>query len=538
MSLFQFGSGAIAVVQSVMRAIIMTDEQRRVYATELIDTYNGFGATYLEAAIKASIKSNVISENMVKLKTPFPLLQTFIDAISAVYNQQPSRTFTLDGKILVDEITEDMDSEKYVANKDLKKILDNIYDREFCLRIKESEIYANLLSTVIYKINNREGKKKLEFVPSDVVVVAENQEDTTQMNQIYFMRGIGSNQQQALNPIYELWTLDKFEILIGSQREEKTNRAVEELRKYKGSVPGEDGAAEIISHIGSGFPPFVVLRSCLPLDGFWNLRDKDTNDVIKQICIALTEIRYLQRYGAFGLKYSVNAKLPEEAKMDITGWFEFIQDDNNLPGTPAKQVEIGELENKAKIAELTQSVMDMLRLLFTLKGINSDALTGSKERATAESKKIDRKDLIKQITYQEEIWKLNEENIFMTAICVHNRDNSKKLPAGLGITIDYADSEETAADMEKKLANFLVMIENDLKTPIDWIMEQNPDLNEEEANLLYERNTEFNKGDIEQIVPLGPDGKPLLPQNKGKQQIAEPEEMETIQQKKGMMPNG
>lgn len=509
MSLLQFNTGVIAVIQSVMRAIILTDEQRRVYATELIDTYNGFGATYLIKSIQDSIKSPVIQNAMIKLLMPFPILQTFIDAISAVYAKQPQRTFTLEGKVIVDEITDQMDPEKYYADKDLNKILNDFYGREFCLRIKESEAYANLLSTAIYKVNNREGKMRLDFVPSDVVVVAENLDDTTQMNQLYFMRGIGSNQQQTLNPIYERWDTAAYEITSGNQVESKPNRAVEQLKAYVGPVPGENGVQEDVLHIGSGFPPFVVLRSCLPLDGFWNLKDKDTNDVIKQICVALTEIRYLQRYGAFGLKYSINAKLPDETKMDITGFWEFQQPET-VPGTEPKTITIGELENKAKIAELTQSVMDNIRLLFTLKGINSDALTGSKEKGTAEAKNIDRKELLNQITTQEEIWKLNEENIFMTLICVYNRDNSKQLPKGLGLTTDYPDPEETAADMEKKLANWLVMIQNDFKTPIDWMMDQNPDLSAEEAELLYERNAEFNKGDAsEPIQELGPDGKPL-----------------------------
>lgn len=549
MSLFQFGSGAVAVVQSVMRAIIMTDEARRVYATELIDTYNGFGSTYLKKAIVDSIKSPVIANAMVNLRMPYTLLQTFIDAISAVYAQQPNRTFSVDGKIIVDEIKEGMDSEKYIADKDLKKILDGFYCREFCLRIKESEAYSNLLSTVIYKINNREGKMKLDFVPSDVVVIAENADDSTQMNQLYFMKGIGSNQQQNLNPIYEFWTLDKFEVLSGNTREEKPNRAVEELIKYKGDAIGEDGASEFIQHIGSGFPPFVVLRSCLPLDGFWNLRDKDTNDVIKQICIALSEIRYLQRYGAFGLKYVVNAKLPSDTVMDITGFWEF-QPEEIIPGTQSREIQIGELENKAKIAELTQSVMDMIRLLFTLRGINSDALSGTKERTTAEAKYLDRKDLANKITDQQEIWKMNEENIFNTLICVYNRDNSKKLPTGLEITIDFPDPEEAAADMEKKLNNWLIMIEKNFKTPIDFIMDQNPDLNESEATMLYEKNKAFNEEiGKEETEELGPDGKPLpqrsgelepvddngnaVMKNKQKQSFSK-----MVQQQKDMMTNG
>ena len=106
-----------------------------------------------------------------------------------------------------------------------------------------------------------------------------------------------------------------------------------------------------------------------------------------------------------------------------------------------------------------------------------------------------------------------QRSINIEWICIHNRDNSKKLPVGLEILVDFPDAEETADQMEKNLNNWLIQIENNFKTPIDFLMDQNPDLSEEEAKLLYEKNEAFNKGNKEEI--LGPDGKPLPPQKPG-----------------------
>jgi len=490
MPLFQFSDLSLSLIrENVMRASILNEEERRLYSTELLDTFRGFGQSYLATLINTSITSEQIRRTMINLKMPFPILTSFIESLSMVYKVQPKRIFLLNGKTLVAVLPEGdfIDKKNYVVSTDTIEKLEKIYNREFCLRIKEAEVLANLLNTVIYKVNNREGDIKLDFISNDAAVVKQNIDDSTQMDQIYFILGASGSGKNKVVVEYERWTLLEFEkINSDTKATEKVmapNRAAEELKLYTGNPEKQ--------HVGSGFPPFAVLRNSLPTDDFWNLMDKDSMDVIKQINLALTEVRYLQRFGSFGLKFLINAKLPAGSSMDVAGVWELVEE-NVTPGT-TRTIQVGELENNARIEALVDSIFQMLRFLFALKGISAEGLISSKQKSTAESKAVDREDLKEYISKQQEIWHLNEENIFQTAIAVYNRDNTVKLPKGLVLKVDYPDAETTAEQMEKVINNWLVQIDNDFKTPIDFIMNDNPDLTKDEAEKLYEQNRSFNE---------------------------------------------
>lgn len=480
----QFSNGTIPIItESVARAFILNEEERQQYATELLDTYYGFGEKYIIELLNNTIKTKMIKETMQGLIMPFPLLTSFIEDLSMVYKEQPRRKFYLNGKEIISELESDIsDKKKYYINAELKGILDNFYNKEFCLRIEGAEELTNLLHTTVFKINNREGELKLDFIPNDIISVTENINDSTQINGIYFLVGIVRNAEE-ITPSYELWTPEYFEMLEGTQTKKEENRAVIELQKYYNNPD--------LIHIGSGFPPLIVLRDSLSNTDFWNLKGKGILDVIKQINLAFTEIRYLQRSGSFGLKYVINTKLPTDSPFDLMGVWE-LEQSSSVPGSGKNEVQIGELKNEARIKELTDSVNEMVKFLFVLVGINTDNLKSSKDAESAESKILDREDIKKFLQKQRKIWALNEENIFKTLITVYNRDNSSKLPQGLILQVDFVEIELTAEQMEKKLSNWLVMIDNNFKTALDWIQEDNPDLTTEEAKKLFGRNKEIN----------------------------------------------
>lgn len=475
-----FKNGIIPIiVQSIARAYLLTEEDRQIYATELLDTYNKFGSKYIDKLIENTIKTDSIKTVMKSLTICYPLLNSFISDISMIYKEQPKREFFLNGKKIVVELDNNiLDKNKYIVDKKLKATLDNIYSLEFQLRIEAAEELTNLLNTTIYKINNREGELKLDFISNDVTYVTENIEDATQMNSLYFLVGLVKNGEDVVTS-YEKWTPLQYEILEGKKSKVDKNRAVRELQLYNNNQES--------IHVGSGFPPFVVLRDSLSNSDFWNIKNKDVIDVIKQINLAFTEIRYLQRAGSFGIKYIVNAKLNKDAPFDVMGVWELHQDES-APSADEKKISIGELKNEGRVGELMKSVYDMVRMLFVLVGINTDNLRGGKAAESAESKVMDREDIKKFLQKKRNTWVLNEENIFKTLICVYNRDNSNKLPKDLTIKIDFPEIELSAEEMEKKLSNWLIMIDNHFKTAIDWLREENPDLTEEEAKQLYEQN--------------------------------------------------
>lgn len=484
-----FSNGIIPTIQqSITRAKIMSEEYRRQYATELIDTYSGFGKPYLQSLIQGTIKNEAVKQSMVNLMVCYPILQNFVNKLSMVYKIQPKRKFYLEGKEVVEEIPQGVvNPDSYEEDPDLYNTLDEMYNKEFIMKIKQAEAMTNLLDTAVYKVNNRENKLFIDFIPNDQCSIIPNTDDPTMMDSIYFLRGIGQINTDIgyqIQPIYEYWNIENFEVQqVGKQTIVQPNRAYDELKQLTDN--------NALKHLGSGFPPFVVLRSHMAEDDFWSSTDKDVVDTIKQINMAFTELRYLQRYGAFGLKYVVNAKLAQDATTDPTGILE-IQSTSNVPGDDTK-VTVGEFNNEARIKDLSDSIMSMMKFLYTLKNISLDSLIATKSPSSADSKEIDRESLKEIIKARQDIWSMNEENIFNTALCVYNRDNSKKLPKGLYIKVDFHDADKTAEMLKVEMESWLVKIENDIATKVDWLMSENPDLTEEEAKTLLEKNMAMNE---------------------------------------------
>lgn len=507
-----FNNNILSIVtQSIKRANIISEEARHSYATELLDTYNGCGKKYLELFIDENIKTPLIKKNMKKLIICYPLLQNFIDTISLVYQTQPKRQFYKDGKLIVKKLTEDQVpfKDKYLEDEKLFTALDGMYSKELKLKIKKAEQITNLLQTVVYKLNTRENKLKMDYIPNDVVVAGTDIEDNTQANSIYFLKGTIPEQSllgTTLKLSYEYWSPETFELWTGDKKEVKPNGAMTELRTFL-----EEDAAYI--HNGSGFPPFAILRSELPDDDLWNIKDKDVIDVIKQINMAFTELRYAQHFGSFGLKYIIGAKIGDESKMDLTGIMELIST-NTVPGQ-SDNVQAGEFKNEARIRELYESIFGMVKFLYDLYGISVSRLVTTKDAQTAESKQEDNRSIQEFIKYKQDVWSLNEEILFNTMVAVFNRDRTsdRKIPTGITMSVDFGDPSLTAAEAQVNIENWLVRIDNDIKTALDWIMDENPDLTEEEAKLLYEKNQTFNKESKPKNPMLDATGQPIPPTN-------------------------
>lgn len=499
--MFFINNAEQTVKNSLNRANIMNENDRLLYATKLLDFYRGFTKIHIQTLIEQSVKNKAIQENMKKLIIVFPLLQNFIEEISAVYKNQPQRKFSLSGKLLVRDIDETLDKNRFEKNPALLDKLEGLYNRKLKLMIKKAEQLTNLLSTTIFKVNFRDDQYVLDFLPNDAAIVSESIEDSTRMDRVLFVKYFD---RSTATPIMEDWSIANFTVKGGQIKEvSKPNRATEELQKlYKKQ------------YVDCGFPPFVVFRNDVAVDDFWNLRDKDVLDTIEQILMAFTELRYLQRYGAFGLKYVVGGKLPEGGVLDLTGIIEITPPPGQIPGTSA-QVSAGEFANTARMSELSDSIFGMLKFLYDLYGINIDRLVASRQSTTAESKQVDRKILQEYIETQQEIWQVNEENLFQTLTALYNRDHTDKLPAGLSILVDYPDPQGAANDMLAQLEVNMTKVQNNIMSMVDWMREENPDLSEEEALSTLERNKQINDSVINSMASqsnaFGSDAEPVSP---------------------------
>ena len=478
---------AKSLVSTVQRKRSLSEDKRKEYATELLDTYLGFGMDYIKEKIDGTIKTEVMKREMLLSTVCLTLLQYFTNSISRVYKTQPVRRFYLDDKEILKQEDEEKDAESYVVNEDLMKVLNDFYNPANCNSIKDAEKFTNLLNTTIYKVITDElGVVKLVFIPNDTVQVIYDKEDITRAQEIAFIQeDISDISVTNYKPIIEKWNKFKKEVPSRdgvTQDEESDNEASKQyLELFETQSAGEV------------FAPFVKLKDSGSSMDFWNIKNKDVLEYIKSINVSLTELKYLEKYTSFGLKYGVNVKFLDEATMSPQGFVTFAVENSTYPGDKesGKNFEIGEFANRGSIDEVIRSIVFSIKMLFSIYSVPLDALISSNSVRSAENKEVENKELLGIINSQRDIWQGNEQNIFKVMQAVHNRDNQFQIPKGVTMVVDF-EEQKTA---EKEAEDWLVEIENNISTAVDWLASQNPDLDRDQVLRLFKSNKDIN--DIE-----------------------------------------
>lgn len=474
---------------SVNRQRNMTDEVRRRYATEQLDSFYGFSIPYLRWLIDSQINNKTIAVEMKSLAIALPLLKKFISSISRVYSQSPVRTFFIDGKQIVPELPSEIsDKSKFIINKELINTLNSFYNKDVSASIKEAEQLTNLLKTTIYKvITDDNGQIRIKFIPNDTVQICQDVIDPNITNSIAFIRDDFSNDRTFLRSTRVLEQWNEMEKTIPVEREGEIDRDSDEISPNEASNEAEKLFKT--RRIGSAFAPFVVFRESDPANTFWNLKEADTFDFIKSINMSLTELRYLIRYASFGLKYIINAKMDPSSTMDPTGFLSF-QSASRKPGD-SENITVGEFENRGKIKEVIESIIFSLKMLYDSYNLPFDSLISTNSRASAESKQMDNEELFAFVNSQRDIWSVNEENLFKSMQAVHNRDNTNRVPEGIEIRVNYEEHKT----QEKLVEDWMIEIQNNVSSVLDWISAENPDLNREELQRLFDNNVTINSLD-------------------------------------------
>lgn len=534
----------------VTRKKLLQENVRRVYATELLDTYYGFGKPYLEDLIRTTITSKNIQQQMLLIARSLPLLKFFTNSISRVYSTQPERKFYLDGKEIIKtpkEVIEKQAKEKElkkqqknlgqengqsqvvkkeipqtdkqsseVANEneeqpfnqllnedkfyyddELYEVLSNLYNDEVIIAIKQAEKLTNLLNTTVHKVvTNEQGKIRMVFIPNDSVQVQPDYSDLTKAAQLAFVQDViqdGTGMQKVIT-VLENWSKDKKMIPNNGVQKENPD---EEGFENEAALKYEElfGTKEC----GAAFAPFIVFKDTSKGTDFWDVKDKDVIDYIKSINMSITELRYLEKFTSFGLKYTVNIKLPTDGKLDPSGVWQLAVENNSVPGSETgKNWDIGEFKNEGKIDEVIRAIIFNMKMLFSMYNIPLDALVSTNSRSSAESKEKDNQQLYNEINSQRDIWNLNEQNAFKVFQAVWNRDNDYQIPKGIEMTVDY----EEKASTEKVAEDWITEIQNNISTAIDWLADKNPDLDRDELMQLLKSNKAINDEQKEEPLNL------------------------------------
>lgn len=450
---------------------------RKDLSRELLDTFGGLGKDYLLEMIDTSFNSTLIKTQMKRLVVPYPILKRLITKLSRVYKTQPKRRYFLNGKEIVNVVGDRDESSVYVDQKTFEILESSFYSLENTAKIRDAERKVNLLNTCVYKVNNYDSELKLDYIENDVIEVLPIEGNQTVADKIGFYISINKK---------ELWTRESYEI-VGKEAEKSLNGNTAGIEQVKTK-----------NSIGWAFAPFVVLRDSIPTSDFWDFKQKDLLTIVKQLCLSFTELRYLMRYTAFGLKYTVNLEVPDSSNLDPIGIWEM---NSSSELGEDKPFEIGELPNTGKIVELRESILFMMSQLLYMYGINTQDLVSSAQKSSVESKEIDREEFKEFVTEQQNIWRLNEQNLFDVMRLVWNRDNSHQIDPNITLMVDYPEID--VRDLEVELRKWVIEIDNDVKTAVDWIMSNNKELTREQAEKVYSENSRINQEMGQNIVKSG-----------------------------------
>lgn len=524
-----------STLTAVYRKRVLLESDRIRYMTEVLDCYAGWSLYYLKLSISKSFTSPNIQSEMKKIAKALPLLSYFTNSISRVYATQPVRKFYLDGKEIMktpkeaieyekEEMPNETESEqaepkndmpkpfdpmenkdKFFFKDELYEALNELYNDDISLALKQAERYTNLVNTTVFKVITDDNKKcKMIFVPNDTIEAFPKKEDYIAARQFTIIRsyatvqsGLPSTVQNAIIPVREFWTKD--------------TKKIEEINPYPAANEFEDNEAALESEklygtkeIGAAFAPFVVFRDSGCPNDFWDLKNNDIIELIESINLELTELRYLTRYTSFNLKYLINLEVPKDAVVDACGMINLkVQNAGLSSKSPPGSVdsgnwEVGEFKNDGKIKEVIDSLIFNLKILFSMYSVPLDSIISSNSVRSAESKQTDNDQLYESINAQREIWQKNEQNLFKVLCSVHNRDNDFQIPKGIEIQINYDEKSSTI----KTADDWMVEIQNNISTVLDWIADINPDLDRDEIMQLFSANKEINEKNKEEPLNL------------------------------------
>jgi hypothetical protein len=333
----------------------------------------------------------------------------------------------------------------------------------------------------------------MTFLPNDTVQVKPDNADLTRAEQIAFVQDVTSliDNRSVVVPVVENWSKDIKSVPMNRVDRENFAQEAEQLDAEAENLAAMEYEALYDTKLaGSAFAPFVVFRNADTATDFWDQKDNDIFNYIKSINMSLTELKYLEKFTSFGLKYMVNIKAPDDGVLDPNGILQLGVQNNSVPGDEtARNFEVGEFKNHGNIDEVIKSIIFNLKMLYSMHHIPLDALISTNSVRSAESKEMDNAELFSMINAQRDIWNNNEQTLFGVLQAVYNRDNQDKIPKGVKMLVDFEENKAVAKEAE----DWIVEVQHNVSTVLDWISSQNPDLDRDEVMSLLKANKAINE---------------------------------------------
>lgn len=234
--------------------------------------------------------------------------------------------------------------------------------------------------------------------------------------------------------------------------------------------------------------PFVLTYEEWPVEKLLNFtRNSDLVVASIQTAIMMTLLNEIFKFGSFKQLVAtgpINTEIPGEITSGYGTFYKLFSSD----GTADLKV----LEGEAAIDKFIDYAVRRIQLILAQRGIPPSAFTITGTPESGYRAQMDRKMLLDRRQDMVGFYRQFEAELFQITRVVNNTHHSKSIPDNAEFKIDFDDLAVEMTKAEDN-ADWTFLISQNAATPVDIIRKNNPDLNEQEATIQFEKNKALNQ---------------------------------------------
>jgi len=433
--------------------------KRRLKIENYLGYYDNFQKKDLEDLIDIRLHKEEAIE-MQKYKKTENVTVQFIEAISLLFQQEVM--IAIEGKTEID----------VKQTEDFNEILDSLL---FNATMQDVNKKVNLSKDVGIIPQIREGKIFLDIVTSDQMIVKQMDDDPTKCEWIAYQVGININtiQNTKIN-VYHKWSAEgKFEIEIGE----------------KGQILSE---VQLEAPDYNGLIPLIMFRNYIPTKSFFKNFNSEIIEFNQDLNYNITRLAIMRDYN-IPQRVDIGTDPDKVYPIGITmrmafdqGLGDIKQDSKYIsPDFPIKQESETNKEDKESFA-------------ISL-GLGKDSVSGG-EFTSGYELRLSRENILNKSRAERPFYRNSIKELCKIIMMTANQiDSHFKLDSK--IKIDFGEIKYSD-DPQQKAQTTSIEISNGTKSRIDVIMENDPDLNREDAEIKAKLiDKENSKSEIVKNIP-------------------------------------
>jgi len=470
------------IVNFIQDAEGLTLKQR---TQNLIDMYRDNWEHIISYELSRQYTERSYKKLFPLVTTELNLLKMIIDQTALVYKEPAQR------KALLGE------GESLKEDETYKEILESMPINQ---AMKSIDTYNKLCNQTILKVVWRDGGLDYDVINFNTATVYTDERDWRRVIAVKYsmdceLPDFDNADRSHMGAEVDGVKMEKFSRSFLWTIEDDKSYVREYIQDRNGKhelVKKEDNPYKDVN--GNPILPFVVFTRKYPdtalLD--WtsgnDLIDGNVGTAINMI--HLNRLLKFQSHKQVVITAGSEAAIPKDATMDANSAYKIAD--------PSGQASLSTLDMQAASDKIWDIIKNRAVALLQTRGIpaGSFTITGSPQSGYAMS--LDRHALLEQRQNDIELYRFKEKELFDVTRIVNNVHNVKKIDVKARFKIDYGEITFPVSDKEQAESDTINMV-NNIITPIDILMRENPDLTEDEAAAKYAANKEINKqGEIVQ----------------------------------------